>query len=99
MSKQPAIKKVGRSDPHLARRLMMNVAPSAKPKQYMSAEALKERGFKKNPTARRGSSRKIKTYYEKTGTKVIAYPMRRKAHLGCGGKNGRSGGILAGNCV
>jgi len=24
----------------------------------------------KNPTARRGSSRKIKTYYEKTGTKI-----------------------------
>jgi hypothetical protein len=40
---------------------------------------------KKNPTARRGSSRKIKTYYEKTGTKIYACILHPKAHLGCGG--------------
>jgi hypothetical protein len=57
----------------------------------MSAEALKERGFKKNPTARRGSSRKIKTYYEKTGTKIVPPHSCVKAHLGCGGKNEGSG--------
>jgi len=53
---------------------------------------VKEKGFKKNPTARRGSSRKIKTYYEKTGTKINTSSFAQKAHLGCGGKCKRNGG-------
>jgi len=40
---------------------------------YMCGDPVRgERLFKKNPTAKRDRSRKIKTYYEKTGTKINA---------------------------
>jgi hypothetical protein len=45
----------------------------------------------KNPTARRGSSRKIKTYYEKTGTKIKAPRSAQNSDLGCGGEKAGNG--------